>query len=119
MPLWRNKPKSDKGNYHKRRTYEQGKAEIDAAHVMTQRLFCDALRFWRRCMKRSCKRHRRCLGDAHSCFMRGHYRVPPSQRLRAQKIVIAGGARKIAPSTHIEWAVRRVAFRELTSWIFG
>ena len=27
MPSRRNKPKSEKGNYHKRRSYEQGKAE--------------------------------------------------------------------------------------------
>jgi len=33
MPAWRNKPKSEKGHFHKRRTYEEGKAEIDAAHV--------------------------------------------------------------------------------------
>ena len=43
MPSWRNKPKSEKGHYHKRRTYAQGKAEIDAAHRMTFRLYGDAL----------------------------------------------------------------------------
>src|SRR3984885_2580235 len=47
MPSWRNKPKSEKGHYHKRRTYEQGKAEIDAAHKATFRLYGDALRLWR------------------------------------------------------------------------
>ena len=119
MPSWRNKPKSDKGNFQKRRSFAQGKAEIDAAHVATCRLYCDALRFWRRCVERPCQRHRRCAGDAFHCLGAGHYLVPPSQRLRAQKQVVAGGPRRIPTATHIEWTVRRNSFAELLRWQFG
>jgi hypothetical protein len=119
MPAWRNQPKSEKGHFDKRRTYEEGKAELDAAHVATCRLYCDALRFWRRCAKRTCKRHRRCTGDAFECLGAGHYLVPPSQRLRAQHSVIAGGARQVPPATHVEWTVRRNTFAELLRWQFG
>ncbi len=119
MPSWRNKPKSEKGNYSKRRSFAQGKAEIDAAHVATCRLYCDALRFWRCCDLRRCKRHRRCAGDAFDCLGAGHYLVPPSQRRRAQNIVIAGGPRRMPPATHIEWTVRRNSFAELLRWQLG
>jgi hypothetical protein len=51
--------------------------------------------------------------------MRGLFRVPPSQRLRAQQEVIAGGPRRIAPATHIEWCVRRNDFASVASWGFG
>ncbi len=119
MPSWRNKPKTDKPNYHKRRSYEQGKAEIDAAHKVPHRLYCDVLRLWRRCSLRPCKRHRRCLGEPSKCFIRALAFVPPSQRLRAQRQVIAGGPRRIPLATHVEWTVRRVEIRELVSWGFG
>ena len=118
MPSWRNKPPS-KQDYHKRRTFEQGKAEIDAAHVATQRLYCEVLRFWRRCARRGCKRHRRCCGAPSGCLLRGLMFVPRSQRLRAQQHVIAGGPRRIAPATHIEWFVRRTDFTSVASWKLG
>jgi hypothetical protein len=119
MPSWRNKPNARKGDYGKRRTFEQGKAEIDAAHVATCRLYCDALRLWRRCGLRPCQRHRRCTGDAIDCLGENHYLIPPSRRRRAQKIVIAGGPRRLAPATHIEWVVRRNSFAELLRWQLG
>ena len=119
MPSWRNKPKSEKGHYHKRRTYAQGKAEIDAAHRMTFRLYGDVLRLWRRCAQRRCKRHRRCLGDPRHCFGHAWPFVPPSLRLRAQKQVIAGGPRRVPLASHVEGTVRRTAFKDLVSWIFG
>jgi hypothetical protein len=119
MTAWRNKPNAKKGDYMKRRTYEQGKAEIDAAHVATCRLYCNALRFWRHCAKRACKRHRRCTGDAFQCLGAGHYLVPPSQRARAQRSVIAGGVRQVPLATHVEWTVRRNSFAELLRWQLG
>ena len=119
MPAWRNKPKSEKGNYHKRRSYEQGKAEIDAAHKVTFRLYADALRLWRRCAQRRCKRHRRCLGELQRCFGRALPFVPPSLRQRAQQQVIAGGPRRVALASHVEWTVRRTAIPELVSWVLG
>ena len=119
MPTWRNKPNAKRGDYAKRRTYQQGKAEIDAAHVETCRLYCDALRFWRRCGKRPCRRHRRCTSDAFGCLGAGHYLVPPSQRARARRQVLDGGPRRIRPATHIEWTVRRSSFAELLQWQLG
>jgi len=119
MPAWRNKPRTDKSNYLKRRTYEQGKAEVDAAHKVTFRFYADALRLWRRCTKRRCKRHRRCLGDSTQCFGRALPFVPPSQRRRAQRQAIGGGPRRVPLATHVEWTVRRTEIKDLVSWVFG
>jgi hypothetical protein len=118
MPSWHNTP-STKQNYLKRRTFEEGKALADAAHIATQRLYCDALCFWRDCSQPGCRRHRRCCGAPTGCLRRGLIYVPPAQRLKAQKQVIAGGPRRIAPATHMEWFVRRTELRTLLSWEFG
>ncbi len=118
MPSWRNEP-STKQNFLKRRTYEAGRAQVDAAHRATQRLYCDALGFWRRCSSRRCRRHRRCCGEAARCLMRGLIHVPPSQRLKARQAVIGGGPRRIVPRMHIEWIVRRAEFNAVVSWSLG
>ena len=114
----RNEPPA-KQDFLKRRTFEEGRAQVDAAHIATHRLYCDALGFWRRCAKRPCKRHRRCAGEPTGCLMRGLPSVPQAQRLKAQKEVIAGGPRRLAPATHIEWFVRRTELATLVSWGFG
>jgi hypothetical protein len=119
MPSGRNKPKHKKQDFQKRRSFEQGKAEIDAAHVVAHGLYCDAFRFWRHCGDGACRRHRRCAGDPVACLGRSHFRVPPSRRRRAQQEVIAGGPRRIPPATHIEWTVRRCTFFDLMRWAFG
>jgi hypothetical protein len=116
MSSWRNKPQSRKQDFLKRRTFAQGKAEADAAHSATQRLYCDALMFWRYCGLRACRRHRHCRGDPARCLVLGHIYVPLSKRLKAQKEAIAGGPRRVAPATQIEWTVRRSAFFELMQW---
>jgi hypothetical protein len=108
-----------KPDFLKRRSFEQGRALADAAHVATQRLYCDALKFWRRCRLRGCKRHRRCCGDPALCLMRGLVFVPPSERLKAQEEVIAGGPRRLPPATHLEWVVRRTDLKSLVSWNLG
>jgi hypothetical protein len=118
MPVKRDKPPGA-SNYDKRRSFEEGRALVDAAHVATHRLYCDALAFWRRCPKRPCKRHRRCVGEPTGCLMRGLPLVPEGERLRAQSEVIAGGPRRIPPATHIEWQVRRTALAAVVSWGFG
>ena len=115
MPSWRDKT-SSKGDYLKRRSFEQGHALIDAAHKATHRLFCDARRFWLGCKKLSCKRHRRCCGEASRCVMRGLLRTPQSKRVRAQACVIAGGPRRLAPASHIEWFVRRSELGSIFTW---
>ncbi len=45
--------------------------------------------------------------------------VPPAQRLKAQQEVIAGGPRRLAPATHMEWSLRRTALVTLMSWDLG
>jgi hypothetical protein len=116
MPVRRDRSQGNNPDFLKRRNLAQGKAEIDAAHAATQRLYCDALRFWRRCARRDCRRHRRCCGDPAKCLGRGSIFVPQSRRQRAQKDVIAGGPRRVAPARHIEWSVRRTDFRSLLTW---
>jgi hypothetical protein len=118
MPSSRDKPPS-KQDFLKRRGFAEGRALVDAARAATCRLYCDALEFWRRCSRRSCKRHRRCAGEPGDCLMRGLPFAPPSQRLKAQRQVIAGGPRRLPPATHIEWAVRRTDLATLLSGEFG
>ena len=118
MTSWRYK-KSGPRNYDKRRTFEQGRALVDAAHITTQRLYCDVLRFWRGCFNRRCLRHRRCMGEPTGCLMRNLPYVSPGERLKAQKQVIAGGPRRRAPESHVEWCIRRAELAKLLSWGFG
>ena len=117
MATWR-KRTSGKQDFLKRRTFEEGREQLDAAHIATQRLYCDVLRFWRRCSLRSCKRHRRCCGGPTRCLIGGLLYVPPSRRLKAQQEVIAGGPRRVAPATHMEWIIRRAELRTVASWGF-
>jgi hypothetical protein len=112
MPL----SQSSKQNFLKRRTFEEGRAQVDAARIATQRLYCDVLRLWRRCKESDCKRHRRCCGETELCLTRGLIHVPPSKRLKARAQVIAGGERRIAPATHAEWGIRRCDLRTLLEW---
>ena len=118
MTTWRIKPPSEQ-NFTKRRSVEAGRALVDAAHSDTHRLYCETLRFWRRCPKPACKRHRRCLGEPTGCLMRNLIFVPQAERLKAQAEVIAGGPRRLAPASHIEWCLRRSELRTLVSWGFG
>jgi hypothetical protein len=115
MPSYRKKP-GDKGNFLKRRTFEEGRAALDAAHAVTQRLYCDALQFWRRCKQRNCRRHRRCAGEPFHCLLYGIIHVPQSRRRKAQKQVIAGGRRRIRPASHVEWTIRRSELKTLIDW---
>jgi hypothetical protein len=119
MPNPRNNKAPQQPNYLKRRTFEEGKAQVDAAHVATWRLYCEVLKFWRGCPRAACKRHRRCLGEPARCLMRGLSSVPPAERLKAEQEVIAGGPRRVAPASHVEWTVRRSALATLTAWKLG
>jgi len=106
-------------DFLKRRTYAQGRALMGAAHLVVQRLYCDAFGFWRRCKHKPCRRNRRCCGNQTACLMHGLPFVPPAERIKAEKEVIAGGPRRVPPASHAEWVVRRSALRELISWGFG
>jgi hypothetical protein len=118
MPSPHNK-RSDERKFLKRRSAEQGLAEVDAAHLATHRLYCETLKFWRRCGLVTCHRHRRCLGEPTGCLMRGLPFVPPAERLRAQDQVIAGGPRRLPPATHVEWCLRRTELATVISWGFA
>jgi len=43
MPNARNNKPPKQPNYLKRRTFEEGNAQVDAAHVATWRLYCEVL----------------------------------------------------------------------------
>jgi hypothetical protein len=43
MPNSRNNKPPKQPNYLKRRTFAEGKAQVDAAHVATWRLYCEVL----------------------------------------------------------------------------
>jgi hypothetical protein len=118
MPSSR-KQTADGKKFLKRRTFEQGKKEIAAAHIAAQQLYCDALKFWRRCRLRVCQRHRRCIGQPTNCIMQNFKAVPQAERLKAEKEVIAGGKHRIPPATHIEWTIRRSELSTLVKWGFG
>ena len=108
----------EKGNFLKRRTFEQGKKQLDDAHYATHRLYCDVFGFWRGCKLRMCRRHRRCIGEATICLMRGLSKVPaPHQRL-ARRGVIAGGPRRLPPTSHAERTVRASDLAQLLAWRF-
>jgi len=117
MPAWRDKP-AEKQNFTKRRSAEANRALIDAAHRSTHRLYCDALRFWRLCGQKTCRRHRRCCGEPTACLMRGLPAVPQAARLNARQEVIAGGPRRQPPATHVESVVRQSALESVLSWRF-
>jgi hypothetical protein len=114
----RNKQTNEKA-FPKRRSRDEALTQADVAHIATHRLYCDTLKFWRRCPLRPCRRHRRCVGEPTGCLMRGLPTVSLTERLRAEKEVIAGGPRRIAPSTHIEWCLRRTELQTVVSWGFG
>jgi hypothetical protein len=118
MPTLRNKAPSEK-DFAKRRTVEQGLQLADAAHAAVWRLYCEVFAFWRGCAVKKCRRHRRCLGEPAGCLMRGMPSVPQARRLAAEKEVMAGGPRRIAPATHLEWVARREPLPLLTSWRTG
>jgi hypothetical protein len=74
------------------------------------------LRLWRSCPLKTCRRHRRCLGEPAACLLRGLPFVTPAQRREAAKAVMAGGPRRIAPATQLEWKVRREPLPALKTW---
>jgi hypothetical protein len=118
MPKARNKDPNEK-QLLKRRTVEEGLKLTDDAHVATWRLYCEVFGLWRTCPVGKCRRHRRCLGKPAPCLMRGLPAVPQEQRLAAADEVIAGGPRRIAPASHMEWLVRRQPLPMLTTWRAG
>jgi hypothetical protein len=103
-------------DFTKRRTVDEGLALSDAAHAAVWRLYCEVFKFWRSCRIKRCRRHRRCLGEPALCLMRGLSSVPETQQRAAAAAVIAGGPRRLAPSTHMEWRLRREPLPLVMAW---
>ncbi len=103
-------------DFTKRRTVDEGLALADAAHAAVWRLYCEVFAFWRGCRVKKCRRHRRCLGEPAPCLMRGLSSVPEAERRAAAAMVITGGPRRIAPTTHMEWRLRREPLPLVTAW---
>jgi hypothetical protein len=106
MPTWRNKPPNDH-NFNKRSTAQARAALADAAQVATARLYNDVLDFWRLCLRKSCKRHHRCVGDPLACLRRNRASVAEHNHEPARSWVVLGGRSHIPPANHVEWGMRR------------
>jgi hypothetical protein len=105
--------------FTKRRSVDAGMALADKAHAAVWRLYCEALAFWRQCRSKQCRRHRRCLGAPAQCLMRGLASVPEAEQRAAAAMVIAGGPRRVAPETHMEWRLRREPLPLVMAWRGG
>ena len=115
MPKARQKAPNAK-EFTRRRSIEAGLKLADAAHGATWRLYCEVLALWRACRIKTCRRHRRCLGAPAACLLRALPTVPQARQLEAAKEVMAGGPRRVAPATHLEWNVRREPLPSLMTW---
>jgi hypothetical protein len=102
--------------FTKRRSVDDGLALADQAHAAVWRLYCEVFAFWRGCRVKKCRRHRRCLGAPAPCLMRGLACVPEAEQRAAAAAVIAGGPRRVAPATHMEWRLRREPLPLVMAW---
>jgi hypothetical protein len=56
--------------------------------ILQQRRYCDAFALWRSCRHKTCRRHRACTGDAHTCLQRAFGRVPHSVQWRVRQDIL-------------------------------
>ena len=71
---------------------------------------CTALLpLWRFCRKGFCRRHKQCSGEIRPCLKRGWQLMPAELQKKAYAQVAVGGPRRLPPSTHTEWVLRRYA----------
>lgn len=106
MPTWRKKPPNDH-NVNKRSTADQRAVLADAAQAATARLYADVLEFWQICLRKKCRRHRRCAGEPIACLRRNAPTVAPHNYEPARSWVVIGGRKRIPPANHVEWGMRR------------
>ena len=111
-----NRRKPGEKDFTKRRTVDEGLALSDAAHAAVWRLYCEVFKFWRSCRVKRCRRHRRCRGEPAPFLMGGLSSVPEARQRAAAAAVIAGGPRRLAPSTHMEWRLRREPLPLVMAW---
>jgi hypothetical protein len=91
---------------NKRHSPEQHTARRNAALDALNRIYCDVMATWRWCPKKSCKRHRRCSGDAWPCLQRALPQLPRGMHPQILAQVRAGGPRRVTPVNDIERDMR-------------
>jgi len=106
MPTWRRKPPNDH-DFNKRSTAAHRVALADAAQIATARLYADVLWFWRQCLSKNCKRHRRCAGEVMACLRRNMPSVAAHNHEAARSWVMVGGRTRIPPASPVEQDMRR------------
>jgi hypothetical protein len=80
-----------------------------AAFAAIRLLYGEALPLWRFGRKGYCRRHKQCSGEIRPCLKRGWPLMPPALQKEACAQVAVGGPRRLPPSTHTEWMLRRYA----------
>jgi len=78
--------------------------------ALQQRRYCDAFALWRICPLMSCRRQRRCGGEAAGCLRRALDRVPHQEQWRARQDILAATPRNIGAP---ERAARQCMPRDL------
>jgi hypothetical protein len=53
-----------------------------------QRRYCDAFALWQTCRRKTCRRQRRCDGDANACLRRALDRVPRHTQVQARDAIL-------------------------------
>jgi hypothetical protein len=103
----RRKKPGSRGLYNKRLTPDEQVVQREAAFAAIRRLYCETLPLWRVCARGSCRRHRRCHGEAHACLTRGWPMMTTEMQEQASRAIVAGGPNRRAPATQTEWQLRR------------
>jgi len=103
----RKKKQGRRGLHNKRSSPDEQAAQQDAAFVVIRWLYSQVLPLWRSCRRGFCRRHKRCCGDRHTCVKRAWPLLSRELQEEAFRLVKAGGPRRLPPSTHTEWELRR------------
>ena len=74
------------------------------------RRYCDAFALWRTCRRKTCRRQRRCGGQAADCLRRALDRVPHPEQWRARQDILGATPRNIGAP---ERAARQCMPRDL------
>jgi hypothetical protein len=78
--------------------------------ALQQRRYCDAFALWRSCPLKTCRRQRRCGGDAAGCLRRALDRVPHALQWQARQDILEATPRNIGAP---ERAARQCMPRDL------
>jgi hypothetical protein len=95
------KPKLSATEYARRLAVEK---------ALQQRRYCDAFAVWRTCSRKTCRRQRRCCGEAAGCLRRALDRVPHARQWQARQDILAATPRNIGAP---ERAARQCMPRDL------